>query len=117
MAVKEDIKIDQRVIIAMDALSPSQKKALEPVLHDRQSFITNATRPGNVIKIPGQKPLYQMNAGHGFKVAYSITDGFIIVQDVMRKAPSQSVGAKKVKPIHKAKERARLAKAPGHRKG
>jgi len=113
VAVKEDVKIDHRVIIAMEALSPSEKKTLEPVLRDRQGFITNASRRGNVIKIPGQKLLYQMNAGHGFKVAYSITDGSVVVQDVMRIAPSQKVGSKKVKPIQKPK----LAKAPGPKKG
>jgi hypothetical protein len=55
MAVKKDVKIDHRVFIALDALSPGEKKALEPVLRDKDGFITNAARHGSVIEIPGAK--------------------------------------------------------------
>ena len=51
MAVKEGIKIDRRVTIAMDALTASQKKALEPVLRDREGFLANASRQAKAIKV------------------------------------------------------------------
>jgi hypothetical protein len=58
-----------------------------------------------------------MDVGHGFKVAYSIEDGSVVVQDVMRKASSQKVSPKKGKPIRKATEPAKLPKAPGLNEG
>jgi hypothetical protein len=95
VAVKEGIKINHRVVIAMDALTASQKKALEPVLRDRQGFIVDASRQAKAVKGPGGNALYKRNAGHGFKLTYSIEDGSVIVQDVMKKVPSHASAAKK----------------------
>jgi hypothetical protein len=118
MAVKEGVKLDRRVTIAMDALTASQKKALEPVLRDRDGFLANASRQAKAIRIPGREPLYKMDVGQGFKVAYSIVDGAVIVQDVMKKAPSRTAGVnKKVKPVPKAKGPVKLARAAGVKKG
>jgi len=117
MAVNKDVKIDHRVFIALEAMSPGEKKALEPVFRDKHGFITNAARQGRVIKIPGQEPLYQRNAGHGFTIAYSIASGGVVVQDVMRKPPRRDAGGKKARPSQKAKSPATLAKTPGVKKG
>ena len=113
MAVKEGVKINHRVVIAMDALTASQKKALEPVLRDRQGFIIDASRQAKAVKGPGGNALYKRNAGHGFKLAYSIVDGSVIVQDVMKKVPSQASATKK----SKASAAAKAAKASAVKKG
>jgi hypothetical protein len=115
--VKQGVKIDQRVLIAMDALSPTQRKALEPVLRDKQGFIANALYKDNVINFVGEQPLYKMDVGRGFKVAYSIENGSVIVQDVMRKTSSQKAGAKKVQSIPKATRPAKIGKARDRNRG
>jgi hypothetical protein len=113
VAVKEGVKINHRVVIAMDALTASQKKALEPVLRDRQGFIANASRQTKAVRGPGGNALYKRNAGHGFKLAYSIEDGSVIVQDVMKQGPSHASVAKK----SKARATAKAAKATAVKKG
>jgi hypothetical protein len=97
VAAKEGVKINRRVVIAMDALTASQKKALEPVLRDRQGFIADASRQAKTVKDSGNNALYKRNAGHGFKLAYSIVDGSVIVQDVMMEVPSHASAEKKPK--------------------
>jgi hypothetical protein len=103
VAVKEGVKINHRVVIAMDALTASQKKALEPVLRDRQGFIAAASRQAKAVKGPGGNALYKRDAGKGFKLTYSIVDGSVIVQDVMKKRPSYASAAKKSKTCVAAK--------------
>jgi hypothetical protein len=113
VAVKKGVKINHRVVIAMDALTDSQKKALEPVLRDRQGFIADASRQAKAVKGPGGNALYKRNAGHGFKLAYSIVDGSVIVQDVMKMVPSHASAEKKSKACAAAKS----AKTPAAKKG
>ena len=113
MAVKEGVKINHRVVIAMDALTASQKKALEPVLRDRKGFIAEASRQAEAVKDPGGNALYKRDAGHGFRLAYSIVDGSVIVHDVMKKAPSHASTARK----SKASAAAKAAKTRAVNKG
>jgi hypothetical protein len=117
VAVKEGVKINHRVVIAMDALTASQKKALEPVLRDRQGFIVDASRQAKAVKGPGGNALYQRDAGRGFRLAYSIVDGCVIVEDVMRKVSPHASAAKKLKGAPKANAPAKAAKAPAVKKG
>lgn len=56
MAMKEGVKINHRVLIAMDALTASQKKALEPLLRDRQGFMVDASRRRMRSRIPRGMP-------------------------------------------------------------
>ncbi len=66
------------------------------------------------VKGPDGNALYKRSAGHGFKLAYSIVDGSVIVQDVMKKtAPSQASAAKK----SKAGAAAKAARASGVKRG
>jgi len=97
MASKRDFQVDRRVAIAIDAMTPSQKAALQPVLHDKQRFIAHASRTGMSRKISDTKPLYQMNAGKGLRVFYSQVDGNIVVLDVMRKTTMDRFATKKSK--------------------
>ena len=56
MAVREGVKINHRVVIAMDALTASQNKASEPVPHDRQGFLDDASRRTKVVEGPDGNP-------------------------------------------------------------
>jgi hypothetical protein len=113
VATKEGVKINHRVVIAMDALTDSQKKALEPVLRDREGFIVDASRQAKAIKGPGGNALYKRDAGRGFRLDYSIVDGSVIVQDVMKKVPSDASATKK----SKVNSAAKSTKAPAVKKG
>ena len=42
MSVKKGFQVDQRVGIAMDALSASQKAALKPVLQSKKRFVAHS---------------------------------------------------------------------------
>lgn len=86
MATKKGFQIDRRVGIALDALSPSQKAALRPVLQNREGFVAHAKRPGVTKKLSASKPLYLMRAGGGMRIIYTVQDENIVVQDIMRKA-------------------------------
>lgn len=113
MVTKEGVKINHRVVIAMDALTDSQKKALEPVLRDREGFIVDASRQAKAIKGPGGNALYKRDAGRGFRLDYSIVDGSVIVHDVMKKVPSDASATKK----SKVNAAAKATKAPAIKKG
>jgi hypothetical protein len=88
----------------MDALTASQKKALESVLRDRQGFLADVSRQTKAVKGPGGNALYRRNAGHGFQLAYSIVDGSVIVHDMMKEMPSHAPTAKKSKASAAAKK-------------
>jgi mRNA-degrading endonuclease RelE of RelBE toxin-antitoxin system len=86
MSTKKDFQIDRRVGIALDALSPSQKAALKPVLQSREGFVAHAKRPGVSKKVSPSKPLYVMRVGGGMRIIYTVKeDEAIVVQDLMRK--------------------------------
>jgi hypothetical protein len=86
MPIKKGFQVDQRVGIAMDALTASQKAALEPVLQSKQRFVAHSKLPGVTKKLPGAKPLYTMKAGPGMRVIFTVQEDNIVVLDVMRKA-------------------------------
>ncbi len=86
MAIKTDFQIDRRVGIAMDALSPAQKAALDPVLQNKESFVAHSNRPGVTKKLFASKPLYSMRARGDMRIIFSVRDENIVVRDIMRKA-------------------------------
>lgn len=100
MAVKNDFQVDPRVTIALDAMTPSQKGALQPVLRDKEEFIAQASRTGR--KVSAKKPLYRMTAGQDLRVYYSQVGGNIVVLDVLRKTTMDRLAPKK-KSTKKAK--------------
>ncbi len=65
MPTKKGFQVDQRVGIAIDALTAGQKAALEPVLQSKQRFVAHSKLPGVTKKLPGSKLLYTINAGSG----------------------------------------------------
>jgi hypothetical protein len=95
MAAKSDFVIDRRVAIALDALTPSQKATLEPVLEDKETFVAREKRPGATKRLSSSKSLYSMNAGNGLRIFYSKSGDRIVILDVMRKATMDRLGAKK----------------------
>ncbi len=113
VTVKEGVEINHRVVIAMDALTASQRKALEPVLRDRQGFLAEASRQTTAVKGPSGNLLYRRDAGHGFQLEYSIVDGSVVIHDVMREVPPPASAAKK----SKASPGAKTARAQAVRKG
>ncbi|MFO0954152.1 MAG: hypothetical protein U0835_23955 [Isosphaeraceae bacterium] len=94
MASKSGFQIDRRVGIALDALSPTQKAAIRPLLLDRESFVAHATRPGATRKISASEPLYLLRAGGDMRIIYSVRDENIVVQDIMRKATMDHLAGK-----------------------
>ncbi len=86
MSTKKGFQINRRVGIAMDALSPSQKAAVESVLQDKEVFVAYAKRPGVTRKLSASKPLYSMRARGGMRIIFTKQDENIVVQDIMRKA-------------------------------
>jgi len=95
MAVKNDFQIDPRVAIAFDAMTPSQKAALQPVLRDKQKFLAQASLTGR--KVSATKSLYKMRAGQGLRVFYTQVGDDVFVLDVFRKATIDRLGKKSVK--------------------
>jgi len=95
MAVKKDFQVDPRVFIAYDAMTPSQKAALKPVLSDKQGFLAHASRAGMSQKVSATKPLYKLRAGNGLRVFYSQDGDNIVVLDVYRKATMDGLATKK----------------------
>jgi hypothetical protein len=108
MAIKKDFQIDRRVGIALDALSPSQKAALKPVLQNKEFFVAHAKRPGVTEKLSASKPLYSMKAGAGMRVIFTVREEGIVVQDIMRKATMDQL-------VMKRKSKAKSSKK-GHGK-
>ncbi len=97
MSIKKGFKVDQRVGIAIDALSADQKAALEPILESRQRFVDHSNLRGRTQELSGSERLYATNAGLGMRVIFTVQDENIIVLDVMRKATMDSLGKKKKK--------------------
>ena len=85
MPITKGFQVGQRVGIAMDALSASQKAALESVLQSKQRFVAHSKLPGVTKKLPGAKPLFTMKAGPGIRVIFTVQEDNISVLDVMRK--------------------------------
>jgi hypothetical protein len=98
MAIKRGFQVDSRVGIAVDAMSASQKAALEQVLQDKEHFVAHAKRPGVTRKLSDSRPLYMMRAGGGMRIIFTIRGENIAVLDVMRKVTAdQFVPKKKTK--------------------
>ncbi len=95
MSIPKGFQVDQRVGIAMDALSASQKAALEPVLQSKERFVAHSKLPGVTKKLSGAKPLYAMKAGPGMRVIFTIQEENIVVLDVMRKVTMDRLTTKR----------------------
>ncbi len=101
MSIKKGFKVDQRVGIAIDALSADQKAALEPLLESRRRFVNHSNLPGMTQELSGSKPLYATNAGLDMRVIFTIRDDNIIVLDIMRKATMDRLRKKKKATVRK----------------
>jgi hypothetical protein len=95
---ERDFQIDTRVAIAIDAMTASQKNALNSVLRSKERFLAHAAGPGRSRKLSGTKPLYEMRVGQGFRVFYSMSGDNVVVLDVMRKATLDLLGTKRRAP-------------------
>jgi mRNA-degrading endonuclease RelE of RelBE toxin-antitoxin system len=95
MLVPRGFQVDQRVDIAMDALSASQKAALKPVLQNKERFVAHSKLPGVTKKLSGAKPLYTMKAGPGMRIIFTVQEDNILVLDVMRKATMDRLTTKR----------------------
>jgi len=85
MATDTSFKIARRVIIAKDALSPQQRRIVEPLLANKKSFISNANRPGTSRALPGLKNTFVTKAGADIRVIYTTGTEGVVVQDILRK--------------------------------
>lgn len=96
MTPKKDFLIDRRVDIALDALTPRQKKALEPLLSSRESFVAHTSdRLDWSRRLSSGMRIYRTNARQGLMVFYSKVGDEIVILDVTRKAALDSLVRKK----------------------
>ena len=112
MTAENGIQVYRRVAIAMDALSPSQKAALKPMLQSRDQFLAYAKKPGMTRKVSASKPLYAMKAGSGMRHVFEAREGDIVVRDLMQEVTMHRYLKRKVKTSIGKKARAAM-KRPG----
>jgi hypothetical protein len=87
MATKsKGFHIDRRVAIAWDALTPEQRRSVDRVIGNKETFLAHASDPANVRKLSGKTALYTLRVPPGLRIVFSKTDDEIVVMDVMRKA-------------------------------
>lgn len=106
MATENEIRVDRRVAIAMDALSPGQQAAIKPVLQSKERFLAYAKKRGTTRKLPASEGLYAMRAGSDMRIVFESRGDGIVVRDLVQKATLDRYVARRKSKTQAAKKAA-----------
>ncbi|MHC5541475.1 hypothetical protein ACYOEI_24915 [Singulisphaera rosea] len=78
-----DFRVENRVAIALDALSSDEKRAVNGVLSDRESFLKHAKAGSRVRRISENRPVFAVDILPGLALIYQISGDEVVVIDLM----------------------------------